>query len=115
MTGIPTELTNENGDVLNNPETIIEHVITFVANDINDGDYKLVKVFQPREGHTQHSAKLVFTSDESKKGVMLGSKELNKLENNNTIRKVFIKNLHFLEKKMIEYIRSCRNYKKTPW
>ena len=41
-----------------------------------------MKSFNPKEGHTRHSAKQV----------MLGSKNLNALQINNALRKVFIKN-----------------------
>ena len=69
MGGTPVQLKTENG-ILNNPETIIKYIITLVTHDVNNNDYKIVKTFQPREGHTRHSAKLFFTSDESKRRVM---------------------------------------------
>ena len=73
--GIPVQLKTENG-ILNNPETIIKYIITSVAHGVNNNDYKIMKTFQPREGHTQHSTKLFFTSDESKRHVMQRSKKI---------------------------------------
>ena len=88
ITGIPTEL-NVADEVINNPESIIKHVLEFVAQPINCDDYK---IFKPREGNTRHSAKLVFTSNEVKRHILLGSKKLNLLERYDVRRKIFIKN-----------------------
>ena len=91
VTGIPSEI-NVNDEIIKEPRTIIDHILKTVSPQINENDYKAVKIFQPREGNTKYAAKLVFTSNESKQQVMSNSKKLNKLDANNVLRKVFIKN-----------------------
>ena len=90
ISGIPTTLNTDNGD-LNNSKDIILHILQVVSPEITGDKYTIVKTFNPREGQNKHSAKVVFTSSEEKNKVMSNTKTLKNLEENNVLRKVFIK------------------------
>ena len=91
ITGIPPTLDTGNG-LLDTPETIIPHIISYVSPDTENNEYRFVVSFAPREGYTRHSAKLVFSTADAKRKVISNSKKLSDLEENNPLRKVFIKN-----------------------
>ena len=63
--------------VLNTPEEIIQHIVNVVTPDVKEN--KIVKAFNPREGQNKHSAKLVFTCNETKNKLLSNSKKLKNL------------------------------------
>ena len=90
MTGIPTTLFTDTG-TLGSTMDISAHVIKYVSLDISQDDYKIVKSFEPKEGQDRHSAKLVFTCDEVGNRVLSNSRKLKELDEDDVLRKVFIK------------------------
>ena len=89
-TGIPTTLFTDIG-TLKPTMNIIADVIKYVSLDISQDDYKIGKSFEPREGQDRHSAKLVFTCDEARNKVLSSSRKLKELDEDDVLRKVFIK------------------------
>ena len=53
ITGIPCTLRVAN-NTLNTPKVIISNILKYIKPDIGDNDYKIVKVFDAREGQTKH-------------------------------------------------------------
>ena len=90
ISGIPNTL-NIDGDNTDDNDKIVHHILSFVEPDISDGDYRVIKHFEPREGYLRHSSILGFTNANAKKNILQNSKKLNGLSEENVLRKVFIK------------------------
>ena len=64
METVPDDNTAE--DVVDSPEEIIHHILTFLHPAITNDCYKIVKNFDAREGYTRHSAKITVAAQETK-------------------------------------------------
>ena len=91
ISGIPNTL-DIGGDNTEDNDKIVHHILTFVEPNIVDGDYRVIKNFEPRQGYLRHSCLLGFTNTNAKKNILQNSKKLNGLQEDNVLRKVFIKN-----------------------
>ena len=65
ISGIPNKMEIEDAEVEDN-KVILNHILKFVNPDITADDYKILKNFDPREGHDRHSAKIRCVNQEVK-------------------------------------------------
>ena len=91
ISGIPNEMDIE-GNNVNDPNAIVSQVLRFVNPDIQPGDYKTLKNFEPREGNDRHSAKITCTSVDVKKKIFAGCSKFKLLPQESPLKKVFLKN-----------------------
>ena len=57
ISGLPNEMELE-GEQVADANVIISHVLSFLSPGIQPNEYKVLKSFEPREGHDRHSAKI---------------------------------------------------------
>ena len=91
MTGIPNKMNIDGADVTD-PKVIIKHVLTFVNPQIQPEDYKILKSFEPREGHDRHSAKICCTENNIKKKTFEGCRKFKDIPDGSPMKKIFLKN-----------------------
>ena len=91
ISGIPNEMDLE-GNNVNDPGAIVNHILTFVNPDIRTEDYRTLKNFEPREGHDRHSAKISCSSLDIKKKIFAGCSKFKNLPEQSPLKKVFLKN-----------------------
>ena len=96
MAGIPNELNIKDDDdnevTLNEQTDIILHILSYVEPNINQTKYKIIRKIRPKEGFTRHSCLLEFNDSAVKDSLVKKSKMLKDLDENNTLKKVYIKN-----------------------
>ena len=59
ITGIPSSHTIKENNVTDK-EIITQHIIKYIKNELNNGHYKIVNIFDPVEGRNNFSAKVTF-------------------------------------------------------
>lgn len=91
ISGIPNEM-DVNDVIVNNPSTIVNHILKFLKPNIEPDDYKILKNFEPREGNDRHSAKISCSSLDIKKDIFLGCSKFKDLPTGSPLKKVFLKN-----------------------
>ena len=88
--GVPPEGSDE--EIENDPKAIIQHVLKFVHPGITADDYKILKNFESKPGHTRHSTKILVNNYDVKSRIFQGCKNFRELDPENYLKKVFIKN-----------------------
>ena len=91
ISGIPNELEIDEENT-SDPSKIVSHVLKFVNPTIKPEDYKILKNFEPREGHDRHSAKINCSSLDIKKSIFKGCIKFKDLPADSPLKKVFLKN-----------------------
>ena len=91
MSGLPNQM-DIDGANIDDAKVIINHVLKFVNPAIKPEDYKILKSFEPREGHDRHSAKICCTGQNVKKKTFEGCRKFKDLPEESPIKKVFLKN-----------------------
>ena len=74
ISGIPNKM------VINELETndanlIVGHILKYVSPDLTPENYKILKNFEPREGHDRHSTKIKCSDQGVKKKIFVGCKK----------------------------------------
>ena len=90
VSGIPCKMVI-NGNEISDSKLIIDQAFKVALPSVNPESYSIIKDFDAREGHTRHSAKVKFNDNDTKEKVVTGAKELKKLNDENAMRKIFIK------------------------
>ena len=90
VSGLPESYTF-NGNEITDKKKIIQEVFERITPNIQATNYIVSKVFDPIEGRTRCSAKVTFNDYESKLLILRNSKNLSRVDSNDTIRKVFIR------------------------
>ena len=90
MSGIPNSMNIEGANTEDNTK-IVQHILSYIAPTTAANDYKVIKVFEPRDGLPRHSCLLGFTNTVARKSILDNSKELNKLGEDNVLKKVYVK------------------------
>ena len=91
ITGIPNEMTIDD-HLINDATAIVGNIMDSISTEIKKDDYQIVKSFNPREGYTRHSAKVIFNNNAAKKKVMDNRVNLHNLDENHPYKKVYLKN-----------------------
>ena len=101
ISGIPAILKNDMSDVAENDgedevvddhERIIHHILNFVHPGINKESYNIIKNFEPKVGHTRHSAKISVEDKAIRTNIFKGCKNFKDVDATHYMKKVFIKN-----------------------
>ena len=88
VTGIPETFTGDDNIEITDKKKIVQKVFTFVNQQIAVEKYKVVKVFNPTDGKTRYSAKIVFDDFHSKMEIIKNCKKLATLAEEDPLRKV---------------------------
>ena len=91
ISGIPNAMEIDDEQV-NDHKVILNHILHFVNPGIADDDYKILKNFDPREGHDRHSAKIKCVSQEVKGKIFKGCKNFKDLPAESCLKKIWLKN-----------------------
>ena len=91
VTGIPETFTGEDNIEISDKKEIIQKAFTIVNQQISTQSYKVVKVFDPAQGKTRYSAKIVFDDYNSKMGIVKNCKKLANLNEENPLRKIYVR------------------------
>ena len=91
MSGVPTTL-EINNNMVEDANAIVHHVLSYVNPEITPQNYKILKHFEPREGHNRHSTKVKYADQNIKKKIFEGCKKFTDLPEASPIRRVWIKN-----------------------
>ena len=73
ISGIPMEA-EINGTNMADPKAMQNHILKFVHPGIKAEDFRIIKNFEPREGHTRHSMKVLVNDLGAKKKIFEGCK-----------------------------------------
>ena len=87
ITGIPSSHTIKENNVTDK-EIIIHHIIKYIKNELNNGHYKIVKIFYPVEGRNNFSAKVTFNDYSTKMEVIKNCKKLGTLDSEDPLKKI---------------------------
>ena len=88
ITGVPNDNLAINDSVLTNTDEKVLAILNQLDDGINDSDYEL-KTFEPPEGRTTHSVKVIFNCMDTKKKIIT---EARRLKDINALNMIYIKN-----------------------
>ena len=93
VTEIPATYKLHEGDenVCTDTKLIVQRAFQILNPVISTNNYTVEKVFQPVQGRTRHSAKVVFKDFESKMSIIKNGKKFKDLDENDTFRAIFVK------------------------
>ena len=91
VTGIPETFTGDDNIEITDKEEIVRKAFALVNRAVSADKYRIVKVFDPVEGKTRYSAKIVFNDFKSKMEIVKKCKDLATLEEGHPFRKVFVR------------------------
>ena len=92
ITGIPCKMKID-GNETQDSKVIIQYALKVALPNIESDMYRVLKDFEPREGHTRHSTKLELKENETKKKLMEGACKLKSTPGeDNPLRRIYIKN-----------------------
>ena len=77
---------------IDDSDTILHHILNFVAPGTSEDSYKILKHFDPREGQERHSTKIMVYDMDTKSKIFKGCKNFKELPQDDYLKRVFIKN-----------------------
>ena len=90
ITGIPSSHTIKENNVTDK-EIIIQHIIKYIKDEVNNGHYKIVTFFDPVEGRNNFSAKVTFNDYSTKMVVIKNCKKLGTLDSEYPLKKIRVR------------------------
>ena len=88
ISGIPMEA-EINGTNMADPKAMLNHILKFVHPGIKDEDFRIIKTFEPREGHTRHSMKVLVNDLGAKKKIFEGCKKFKDVDAGSPLKTIF--------------------------
>ena len=91
VTGIPETFTGDDNIEITDKKEIVRKAFTLVNHEVSVDTYRIVKVFDPAEGKTRYSAKIVFNDYNSKMEIVKNCKNLATLDERHPLRKIYVR------------------------